>query len=96
MTAIQIIGIGLVALQVALSVLAIGLAVLAFYGYATIKQEAQKIAREAAKTATDRFLDESNVREMLQQYVAREAERLYRDMEQSPTHELSTKEKEDV
>lgn len=83
-------------LELSLAALTLLVATIAIFGYFAIKREAITVAKETAKAEAGRLLDEVNVRDMLQQYVAREAERLYRDMEQSPTHELSTKEKEDV
>lgn len=71
-------------------------AVAAIWGFSTIKQGARDIAAQTAQEKMDAFLKESNIRQMLKERVAAEANSLYNDMEQSPTHDdkMLTEQKE--
>lgn len=96
MTIPDIILIILGALEVALAALTALIAVAAIWGFAAIKQNAKDTAERAAREKTDTFLkqEESNIQQMIETKVDAEASGLYRDMEQSPTHDTITREKD--
>ena len=82
-------GVGAVAVLVALATIG---------GWIWFNRAVRKTARETAQTSAEEkmreFISESNIRQMLAEAVAKEANVLYSDMDRSPMHKFGDLAKE--
>ena len=62
--------------------------VLTIFGWNYLTKTATDNAVKIAQQEIQKFLSESNIQEMIRNEVAREAGKLYSDMDKSPTHDI--------
>ncbi len=63
--------------------------VLTAFGWNYLTKTATNKTVETARREIQKFLNESNIQEMIRNEVIREAGKLYYDMDKSPKHDLS-------
>ena len=80
--------VSLTAVTAVLAVAAILLGVVAIFGYGRIKRQAIASAQKVVREEMIKYLEESNVRDMLKEHVRTEGDGLYAEMAQSPEHDI--------
>lgn len=79
----------LVSVEVVLGALAIIVGVVAIFGYNWINKQVIETAQKIAQETMNKFLKESNIKEMVETCVRAEANQMYKDMDRSPGHDLN-------
>ena len=63
-------------------------AIAAIFGWSSLTRTATDKTAKIARQEIQKLLSESNIQEMIRNEVAREAGKLYSDMDKSPTHDI--------